>query len=207
MEAASARVPRAVDPKAGVEDTRLRILAATRTLYASKGSRGTTTREVAILAGVNEATLFRHFGTKTLLLTAMLEHYSAYREFPEILSRAKALPTIEERLFEIAMATIEQMRNREDLIRVSMAEELANPAGLSCAWRAPSETLRMLVEWFETQTVANNMRGEPGWLARAFMSLLFSFVMARKIWAGIDEPLERSVTNLVEIFLNGARVR
>ena len=72
MEVASARVPRAVDLKAGVEDTRLRILAATRTLYASKGSRGTTTREVAILAGVNEATLFRHFGTKTLLLTAML---------------------------------------------------------------------------------------------------------------------------------------
>jgi len=31
--------------------------------------------------------------------------------------------------------------------------------------------------------------------------------MARKIWAGIDEPQERSVANLVEIFLNGARVR
>ncbi|HMD02881.1 MAG TPA: helix-turn-helix domain-containing protein, partial [Candidatus Baltobacteraceae bacterium] len=53
----------AVTP-APADGTRLRILAATRDLYARNGSRGTTTREVAERAGVNEATLFRHFGTK-----------------------------------------------------------------------------------------------------------------------------------------------
>ena len=57
--------------KPGVEETRLRILAAARELYARKGSRGTTTREVAELADVNEATLFCHFGTKGQLLAAM----------------------------------------------------------------------------------------------------------------------------------------
>ena len=196
---------RPADAKSGVEETRSRILAAARALYASKGSRGTTTREVATLANVNEATLFRHFGTKTQLLTAMLEHYSAFRAFPELLSRVDVLPTIDERLRELAFFTIEEMRVREDLIRVSMAEELSNPAGLSCAWRAPTETRRLLVAWFETQTASNALRGESEWLARVFMSLMFLFVMARKIWAGIDVPLERAVANLVEIFLNGAR--
>ena len=62
--------------KSGVDQTRLRILGAARELYAEKGSRGTTTREVADRAGVNEATLFRHFGTKGQLLSAMLEHFS-----------------------------------------------------------------------------------------------------------------------------------
>jgi AcrR family transcriptional regulator len=50
--------------KASPEDTRSRILAAAREIFALKGTRGTTTREVADRAGVNEATLFRHFGTK-----------------------------------------------------------------------------------------------------------------------------------------------
>src|SRR5581483_5276072 len=46
------------------EETRNRIFAATRQLLAKKGRRGTTTREISELAGVNEATLFRHFGNK-----------------------------------------------------------------------------------------------------------------------------------------------
>jgi len=198
---------RTVEPSRGVEETRTRILAAARELYATRGSRGTTTREVADRAGVNEATLFRHFGTKVQLLAAMLEHYSTYSAMPEILARATGLATIEDQLRSLAADTIEEMKGREDLIRVSMAEELANPEGLSCAWRAPSEARKMLVAWFEERVRTGDLSGESEWLARVFMSLLFSFVMARKIWAGIDLTRERSVANLVEIFLNGARAR
>ena len=58
---------------AGVEETRARILAAAREIFERNGTRGTTTREVAERAGVNEATLFRHFGSKRALLDAMRE--------------------------------------------------------------------------------------------------------------------------------------
>src|SRR5476651_486220 len=56
-----------------VEETRARILAATREIFERNGTRGTTTREVAERAGVNEATLFRHFGSKAALIGAMRE--------------------------------------------------------------------------------------------------------------------------------------
>ena len=205
--AARVKAARPLETKAGVEETRSRILLAARTLYAGKGSRGTTTREVAVLANVNEATLFRHFGTKTQLIETMLEHYSTYHAFPEIFGLADAQPTIEAKLRELALHIIEEMREREDLIRISMAEESSRPEAVSCAWRAPTEARRMLVEWFGAQVTARELRGEAEWLARVFMSLIFSFVMARKIWAGIDLPLERSVGNLVDIFLNGARTK
>src|ERR1700681_1657431 len=58
---------------AGVEETRGKILAAASELFERDGTRGTTNREVAELAGVNEATLFRHFGSKRALLDAMRE--------------------------------------------------------------------------------------------------------------------------------------
>lgn len=54
------------------ESTAARILAAARQVYAEAGFRGTTTRRVAQLAGVNEITLFRHFGTKNTLIQAAL---------------------------------------------------------------------------------------------------------------------------------------
>ena len=62
--------------RTGQEDTRLRLLTAARELFAQRGSRGTTTREIAERAGVNEATLFRHFGTKHQLLDEMREHFA-----------------------------------------------------------------------------------------------------------------------------------
>ena len=49
-------------------DLRQKILKAATELYAETGFRGTTTRQIAQLAGVNEVTLFRHFGSKTALL-------------------------------------------------------------------------------------------------------------------------------------------
>ncbi|GAC1305325.1 MAG: TetR/AcrR family transcriptional regulator [Vulcanimicrobiaceae bacterium] len=193
--------------KTGVEETRGRILAAARELYASRGSRGTTTREVAVRAGVNEATLFRHFGTKGQLLTAMLDHYSAVHAFPEMLERVRALPTIEEQLRELGRACIESMKRKEDLIKVSMAEELINPDGHTCAWQAPTAARMRLGEYFAERVEAGTLRGDPQLLARAFMSLFFSFVMARKIWAEFDSSPDVAVTNLVDIFLNGALAR
>jgi AcrR family transcriptional regulator len=56
----------------GHDGTTERILTATAQVYAEAGFRGTTTRRVSQLAGVNEITLFRQFGTKEALVKAAL---------------------------------------------------------------------------------------------------------------------------------------
>ena len=55
-------------------DRRQEIISAAIELFAQKGFRGTTTRDLAAHAGVNEAIIFRHFKTKEELYTAILEH-------------------------------------------------------------------------------------------------------------------------------------
>ncbi|MBO8165396.1 MAG: TetR/AcrR family transcriptional regulator [Brevibacillus sp.] len=59
------------------QETRQRILAAARRLMAQNGYKGTTTRLIAKAAGVNEVTIFRHFGSKEGILTSMLEEMEA----------------------------------------------------------------------------------------------------------------------------------
>ncbi|QMV41427.1 TetR/AcrR family transcriptional regulator [Cohnella cholangitidis] len=52
-----------------------KLLLAAIDLMAEKGYDGTTTKEIAVAAGVNEVTLFRHFGTKQKLLETAFSRY------------------------------------------------------------------------------------------------------------------------------------
>lgn len=193
--------------KSSVEETRLRILAATRELYARNGSRGTTTREVAALADVNEATVFRHFGTKQHLLAAMLDYYSETSQVRQSVDNADDLP-LEEQLRSLGHTAIEAMRRKEDLIKIGMAEEVSNPEGSVCVWRAPIEARLALAGMMRKRVETGELRGDPDSLARIFMSLFFSYVMARKLWS-VDCELTQTdaVDTMIDIFLNGARAK
>jgi AcrR family transcriptional regulator len=55
-------------------DIREKLLEATAQVFANLGYLGCTTRRVAQEAGVNEVTLFRHFGSKDTLIREALAH-------------------------------------------------------------------------------------------------------------------------------------
>ena len=56
------------------ENRRLQILREAMRLFSQRGFRGTTTKEIALAAGVSEAMVFRHFATKKELYSAILDH-------------------------------------------------------------------------------------------------------------------------------------
>jgi AcrR family transcriptional regulator len=56
---------------------RTRILTAANEVFARVGLTGSTTREIARIAGVNEATLFDHFSGKEQLLGAIIQQAMA----------------------------------------------------------------------------------------------------------------------------------
>jgi AcrR family transcriptional regulator len=53
-------------------EARDQLLQAALKVYAESGTRGATTRRIAQEAGVNEVTLFRHFGSKETLIREAL---------------------------------------------------------------------------------------------------------------------------------------
>ena len=46
------------------ENRKLQILRVAIGLFSQRGFRGTTTKDIAAVAGVSEAMLFKHFATK-----------------------------------------------------------------------------------------------------------------------------------------------
>lgn len=62
------------------EDRRMQILREAMRLFSQRGFRGTTTKEIALAAGVSEAMVFRHFATKEQLYSAILDHKACVHE-------------------------------------------------------------------------------------------------------------------------------
>src|SRR5271167_4159625 len=57
--------------KLSAEARREVIITAARRVFADKGFHGTTTRDLAMAAGVSEALLYKHFPNKEALFAAM----------------------------------------------------------------------------------------------------------------------------------------
>lgn len=64
-------------------DRRKQLIDVAIGLFSQKGFGGTTTKEIAKAAGVNEAIIFRHFATKQKLYEAILEYRTGTAQLEE----------------------------------------------------------------------------------------------------------------------------
>ena len=69
------------------EERRLQIVRVAMRLFSQRGFRGTTTKEIAVAAGVSEAMVFRHFATKEELYSAILDHKACLHDAVDPLQR------------------------------------------------------------------------------------------------------------------------
>ncbi len=76
-------------PRLPAEQRRLNLIETAIDLFSRKGFSGTTTKEIALAAGVTEAIVFRHFATKQDLYTAILENRLSGEEIEVWMSRAE----------------------------------------------------------------------------------------------------------------------
>lgn len=182
------------------EETRSRIIAAAKAIYEQNGTRGTTTREVAERAGVNEATVFRHFGNKQALLQAMREGACPVAVFESVLASLSGdLPAD---LRTIATSLVERMHAQRAMLCISLAEDAHAEAVPE--WRGPMEIMLRLQGFFADAIRRGQIHGDAGRLAAYFLGMCFSYVIARKIWDSYTiKPGDLDC--MVDIFLNGVK--
>ncbi|MEO8368606.1 MAG: TetR/AcrR family transcriptional regulator [Candidatus Solibacter sp.] len=72
-------------------DRRRQLVETALDLFSRKGFGGTTTKEIAAAAGVNEAIIFRHFPSKQDLYNAVLDYHHETAEIAECLAEFKIL--------------------------------------------------------------------------------------------------------------------
>jgi AcrR family transcriptional regulator len=188
------------------EETRQRILRAAAALFAERGYAGATTRAIAAAAGVNEVTIFRHFGNKKSLLLAVIG-----RDAPLPRLQAALAGQLEGdyrgallKLGTIFAQTMLEQR-RAVLMSLCAAEQL--PEVREAVSQAPAQQRRLLGDYFRRQIEQGVMRDvDPGIAAQAFLGLFFAFSISQGLLGAdpaADLPLEVVVEQFVDIFVRG----
>jgi AcrR family transcriptional regulator len=187
-------------------ETRDRIMAATRDVIAKKGKRGATTREIADEAGVNEATIFRHFGSKEALMLAVAQHYCEALELRDIVEQLSG--NLEDDLLAIGRTTMSRMESVRDMMRWSLVEEDFEESMVAHAtWRPHLAIHEVLVEFMERRVKAGELRGDPQKLALIFLGFIFAHVLGKKKFPPerFYGSSEAALAMFVNVFLNGVR--
>ena len=186
-------------------DIRDKLIESAARVFAETGYRGATTRRIAQEAGVNEITLFRHFGSKDVLLREALARCDAEGEVP--LPDLPSDPLQE--LTDWSRSHLHQLRQRAALIRTCLSEfaerpDLATPE-ISCPVRA-AQTLTAYLERLQGHgLLATSVNARAA--AAMLLGALFADAIGRDIVPDMYAvPIEEALTQYLALFLRGIGV-
>ena len=190
------------------EDRRGQILRGAMELFAEKGFRGATTREIARHLGISEALMFKYFPSKEALYRAIIQKRTDGTE--EMFFPKEAIQAKDDRQVFGAIASNLIARNTEDptfmrLILYSALEghELSR---IFFETHVMGKT-RLLADYIRQRIKEKAFKPVPPLLAaRAFMGMIIHYVQFREIY-GMKSFLKfsqkKAVQTFVDTFLNG----
>jgi AcrR family transcriptional regulator len=185
---------------------RERLLDAAARVYAETGYRGATTRRIAHEAGVNEITLFRHFGSKTTLILEAVRQANLRSDSPAV-PATPGDPGIELRSWVRAQLThFTQLRS---IIRTSLGEVEERPEIIPLIGEKPRRVILGLSAYLEQ--LQREGRASPDFDARTaaltFFGSLFADAMGRDVMPELYlDSLEESADRYATIFLRAIGV-
>jgi AcrR family transcriptional regulator len=187
------------------KDTRSKIMQAASDLFTTKGYAGTTTRAIADSAGVNEVTLFRHFGTKENLAREIMHKFGGQA----VAGNMKDLLSGDYRkdLILIGNLLLRVMTEKNDVMRMAICEAGHFPEFRDIVAENPRQLREMLAGYFQTQINQGIIRpGHPQLMAQAFLGMFFSYTVLQGFLLDDLEPgisKQDLVNGFVDLFIHG----
>jgi AcrR family transcriptional regulator len=184
------------------DTTEARILQAARELVQSGGFGAVTTRAVAERAGVNEVTLFRRFGSKERLMTAMVDRTLEEVDVRRLTAEREAV-SLEDDLAAWARQYLDHTLPMASILLLSLQESERNPA--LCPWHTlfRDRVPEALAEHLRSRQGGDPSAGPLRDIAAAFYATLFAHVLSSHI--GDPPDVEQLSRGIARVFARAVR--
>lgn len=177
------------------------ILEAAMKIFVKEGYDGTTTKSIAVEAGVNEVTLFRKFKSKENILRSVITYNceSALDILDSIFLNRKEETDLYTTLNQLAHSLISFMNERINLMILLLGEGRRKPVVAQIISHIPNEMIKQLAKFFDDVIKHRKMmKIDPHLAALTFLS----FIVYNTLMKGILET-EKAVDTFVDIFVKG----
>ena len=195
------------------EERRLQILTIAEQLFSERGFRGTTTKEIALAAGVSEAMVFRHFATKEELYAAILDHkaFSSGGKFePEVIT-AEAIARKDDRgvFEELALKALEFHEKDPEFQRLLIHSALEKHELSQMFF---DQFVKQVYEFLGRYIRQRQKEGaliemNPAVVVRAFIGMVMNHSLVNNLWDPQRRLLnisnQKAAQHFTDILLNG----
>lgn len=186
-------------------DTRCRLIKAALEEFAQCGYKGTSTRAITERAGVNEVTLFRHFGSKLGLLQAAVFEAFEQTRLPHDVNYYLQFP-LREGLTRILSEHAEQSLKRSTFFTLGMAESFTHPDIADTLKSFMWELRITFIEYLKKLAAQNKLRqADFHVLAHIVLSSIYTTSLTRqRAPEEISKHLvdEKIIQSLVEMIIS-----
>jgi AcrR family transcriptional regulator len=169
-------------------------------VFGREGYARATTRTLAAAAGVNEVTLFRHFGNKQNLFAAVIDEYAASALTTAL--EAQLTGDYHHDLLQMGNVILETLMERRGTVRLMLCEAAHFPEVREAMARNPRHLREVLAIYLQKQMERGQVRilhAEAA--AQAFWGMFFAYSISLGLLAEPVRP-ELASEKLVELFVD-----
>jgi AcrR family transcriptional regulator len=167
--------------QAQAEKTRQQLQDTALDVFARQGFKGTTTKDIALAAGVSPGLMYHYFSSKDALLEAIIGNSAFSGQLKQILVNAGSKP-VSQVFLEIAAGYLEMLKRDSSKIKIIMHEVDSNPIVKRTWSNIVQETIALLKEYIEVHIAKGDLRPhEPEVTARTLFGIIFMFHFTQDI--------------------------
>lgn len=190
-------------------DRRRAIVETAAALFAERGFRGVTTKEIARRVGVTEPVLYEHFKTKRELYSAIIDGTSNenFERALAVLHDSASNDPPRQFFLKLASLIVENTSRQTSYIRLILFSALEkHELSELCFERHARVIYSLVIEYLKRQMEAGVVRKtNPALAARVFIGTvhhycIFELTFGFKI---VRASKKRAIETMVDIFLNG----
>jgi TetR/AcrR family transcriptional regulator, cholesterol catabolism regulator len=189
--------------KAQAEERRLQILDKALTVFASKGFKGTSIKNIAQAAGISQGLMYHYFNSKEALLNATIEHHSFLPQLRKILKDNDNLPL--DQVFKgIANGFLNMLEDKQMVVSILLREVDSYPE-VSNAWaNLLREGSSLLKKYLEARIDTGELRPHnTEAAARSLVSILFMYHYTRKVFQFSQMTRAQFIEEVIKNTLEG----
>ncbi|HXF91559.1 MAG TPA: TetR/AcrR family transcriptional regulator [Nitrospiraceae bacterium] len=195
--------------RASSRERQASLIAAAASLFAAKGFKGTTTKEIARAAGVSEALVFKYFPNKRALYAAILAEKASLSELLEAVEEA-ARKRDDVRVFTLIAGYRIRPGADPTLMRLLLFSALEGHELSDMFFRKHHRVFYDYLAGYIKQRIRDGefRSVNPLLAARAFIGMIVYHRLLHELFhVPVQHPHDEIVSTYVTLFLDGLRVR